>query len=86
MMTNTAKQLRAARLEKLARDAIKQYNDDMAKGGEPLFPDWALDLLALLDDHDRLLATMAKQRLYPVNVVDFETGAASTSIIQRVPS
>lgn len=85
-MTTTAKKMRADRLEKLARNAIKQYNDDMAKGGEPMFPDWSLELLGLLDDYDRLLATMATQRLHPVNVVDFETGKTSASIIQRVPS
>ncbi|MES2320157.1 MAG: hypothetical protein V4631_21990 [Pseudomonadota bacterium] len=86
MTMKTAAKERAGRMEKLARDAIKQYNDDMAKGGDPVFPDWSLELLGLLADYDRLLATMANQRLQPVNVVDFETGKCSASIVQRVPS
>lgn len=86
MMINTAAKIRADRMEKLARAAIKQYNDETAKGGEPLFPDWALDLVGLVADYDRLLAVLAKQHLHPVNVVDFESGKCSASVIQRVLS
>ncbi len=86
MMINTAAKLRADRLEKMARAAIKQYNDDMAKGCEPLFPDWALELVGLIADYDRMLHTIDKQRMQLVNVVDFETGKCSASVIQRVLS
>jgi len=82
MMTSTAAKQRADKLEKMARTAIKQYNDDMAKGGEPLFPDWALDMLGFLDDHDRLVATMARQRMHAVDVIDFETNDVRSSIVQ----
>lgn len=82
-MTSPQKQARLARLEKLAKDAIQKYNDETAKGAEPLLPDWALELLALLDDHDRLVALLAQQKLQPVHCVDFETGTTSTSVVQR---
>jgi hypothetical protein len=41
-------------LEKQAKEAIEQYNKDVAAGGEPPFPDWARDLLALLESHQKL--------------------------------
>lgn len=83
MMLSTAAKVRADRLEKVARAAINQYNADMAKGGEPLFPDWALDLVGLIADYDRMLATLEKQRLTMVNVVDFNNGKCSASVVQR---
>lgn len=86
MMINTAAKIRADRLEKLARDAIKQYNADIARGGEPLFPDWALELVGLIADYDRMLSTLDRQRMHMVNVVDFDSGKCSASVIQRVPS
>lgn len=86
MMLNTAAQERAKRLEKMARAAIKHYNDEMAKGGEPLFPDWALELVGLIADYDRMLATLNKRHLHMVNVVDFESGKCTASVIERVAS
>jgi len=83
-MLNTAAKQRADKLEKVARAAIKQYNDDMAKGGEPPFPDWALDLCGLIADYDRMLVTLARQSMAMVNVVDFENGKFSTGLIQQV--
>lgn len=83
-MITTAQKQRSDRLGKLAQEAVQQYNDDLAKGGEPVFPDWVLDLAGLIADYDRLVATMAKQRLHPVNVVDFESGKCSASIVQMV--
>lgn len=82
MMISTAAKQRADKLEKLARAAVTQYNNDMAKGSEPLFPDWALDLLGLIADYDRMLHTLNKQRLQMVNVVDFESGLRSASVVQ----
>lgn len=82
MMTSTAAKQRADKLEKMARAAIKQYNDDMAKGGEPLFPDWALDMLGFIDDHERLVAALARQRMHPVDAIDFETGMVRSGIVQ----
>jgi len=84
MILSTAAKQRADKLEKMAREAIKQYNDDLAKGGEPLFPDWALDLLGLVADYDRMLVTLARQSMAMVNVVDFENGKCSTGLIQQV--
>lgn len=52
--------IKAQRLEKLARDAVTQYNKDLAGGGEPVFPDWAVDLLALLDFQDTALLLMRR--------------------------
>lgn len=71
MMTSTAAKQRAHRLEKMARAAITKYNADTAAGKDPLFPDWALDLLGLLDTHDNLVATLARQRMHPVDAIDF---------------
>lgn len=86
MMTNSAAKVRTDRLEKVARAAINQYNDDMAKGTEPLFPDWALDLLGLLDDHQRMLKTLDRQNMQIVNAWDFDTGARNSKIVHRVAS
>lgn len=49
---------KSARLEQHAKDAIAQYNKDVAGGGEPVFPDWALDLLMVLDRCDKLAAAL----------------------------
>lgn len=86
MRLSTAAQARSKRMEKMARDAITQYNTDMAKGGEPLFPDWALDLLALLDSYDRLVLALTSTNMHPVSAVDFETGAVRASIVQVHPA
>ncbi len=85
MMTSTARQERTKGLEKLARAAIKQYNDDMGKGGEPLFPDWALQLLGLIADYESVVLTLEKQRFRVVDVVDFETNMQHFSIMTRPP-
>lgn len=82
MMTSTARQERTKGLEKMARAAIKQYNDDMTAGGEPLFPDWALQLLGLIADYDRMVMTMARQRFDVVDAVDFETNTKHCSVVQ----
>lgn len=51
-MLKTAMQERNKRLKKMANDALSQYNKDMAKGGEPTYPDWAMDILGLIKEHD----------------------------------
>ena len=38
---------RIERLRALAEDARKQYNSDLAAGGEPVYPAWVDDLLAV---------------------------------------
>lgn len=79
MMTKTAARHRADKLEKMARDAIAQYNDETAKGGEPLFPDWALQLLGLISDYDRMAFALAKHRMEGKggdNVVQFKRVAS----------
>ena len=86
MMTNTAAKARTQRLEKMAREAIGLYNEEMAGGGEPLFPDWALELLGLIADYDKMVCTMAKQRLEVVSVVDFTNGRRGLSVVQRAAS
>lgn len=81
-MIRTAAKLRADRLEKMARTAITQYNADMAAGSEPLYPDWALELLGLISDYDCMMRTLERQRLNMVSVVDFESSQRSTRIVQ----
>lgn len=81
-MLSTATKQRADRLEKMARAAIAQYNEEMAGGGEPLFPDWALEMIGLIADYDRMIKTLAQQRLHIVEAVDFETNARSASVVQ----
>jgi hypothetical protein len=82
MMTINAAKLRADRLEKMARAAIAQYNEEMAGGGEPLFPDWALEMIGLIADYDRMVSTMAKQRFHLVDAVDFETNTTRATVVQ----
>lgn len=86
MMTSTAAKARAQRLEKMARGAITQYNADMKDGGEPLFPDWALEMLGLIADYDRMVLALSKTRMHPVTCVDFETGIKRDSIVQLHPA
>jgi hypothetical protein len=38
---------RIERLRALAEEARKQYNADLAAGGEPVYPAWIDDLLAV---------------------------------------
>lgn len=81
MLSNAAKQ-RTDRLEKMARAAITQYNVEIAKGSEPLFPDWALELIGMIEDHERVLATLARQQLHLVHCRDFETNTTKSSVVQ----
>lgn len=41
--------VQAARLRTMANDAIRQYGQDTAAGGEPFYPSWADDMLAVCD-------------------------------------
>lgn len=82
MMTSTASKLRADRLEKMARAAITQYNKEVADGGEPMFPDWALELIGLISDYERIVSTLAKQRLHLVDSIDFDTSTMRASVVQ----
>ncbi len=86
MHNSRAAQERNSSLERMARAAITQYNADMSKGGEPLFPDWALELLGLIADYDKIVGTMAKQRMEVVSVVDFTNGRRGLSVVQRAAS
>lgn len=87
-MTDTAIKARAKRLEKMARDAIAQYNDEVAGGGEPLFPAWTRDVLGFIADYDQMVSTLARQRLHLVDCRDFEKNTTKSSVvqIQRVAS
>lgn len=58
MTFRTAEEAKVQRLEKVARDAIAQYNKDLEAGGEPVFPDWAMDLLSFLATNDKLVADL----------------------------
>ena len=82
MRLSTAAQARSKRMEKMARDAINEYNKGAAAGTDPLFPDWALDLLGFIDSYDRLVAALEGTRMNPVVAVDFETRAVRDSIVQ----
>ncbi len=83
-MLNTAAKQRADKLEKMARAAMMQYNMDLAKGSEPLFPDWAMDLLGLLADYEKIVGAMDQQRLEVVRVIDFTNGKRSLSVVQNL--
>lgn len=67
MMLSQAAKDKAARLEQHAKYAIEQYNKDVAKGGEPAFPDWALDLLALLDSNERMVTALNEWKRFAAN-------------------
>lgn len=82
MMSMSAAKQRADRLEKMARAAITQYNKDTAAGGEPLFPDWALDLIGLISDFDKIIWTLEKQEFGIFDTVDFETNAKNSTVVQ----
>lgn len=82
MMINSAAKQRADKLGKMARAAIVDYNKEVAGGGEPLFPDWTLELIGLIADYDRMLGTLAKQHLQLVTAWDFETGLRSASVVR----
>ena len=82
MHNSRAAQERNKSLERMARAAITQYNAEMSAGGEPLYPDWALELLGLIHDYDRVLVTLERQRLGMVSVVDFESCQRSTRVVQ----
>lgn len=86
MMLKTAIAARNQRLEKMARDAITQYNADMAAGSEPLFPDWTLELLGLINAYDEMVRVLAASGRQVVDCQDLETRAVRTSIMQRVAS
>lgn len=47
-MTHDAQQS-IARVRTLAEDARKQYHEDLAAGGEPKYPQWIDDVLAVCD-------------------------------------
>ncbi|ATI15706.1 hypothetical protein [Bordetella phage vB_BbrM_PHB04] len=49
------------RVRKLANDAIQQYSDEVFAGGEPVFPDWARDVLELCDQHDAMAAKLQRR-------------------------
>lgn len=42
------------RLRVMAREAIAEYNTETAAGGEPPYPDWADDILRLVDQVDAI--------------------------------
>ena len=67
MTIKRAVQTKAQRLEKLARDAITQYNKDMAAGSEPAFPDWTVDILSMLDTQDKLTAALKSWHQFALN-------------------
>lgn len=49
MVISSAAKQRADKLEKMAQTAIAEYSEEVAGGGEPPFPDWAMDILVMLD-------------------------------------
>lgn len=48
---------RTATLAALAQQALDQYRTDIASG-EPVFPQWALDLQQVLEEHKEMLAAL----------------------------
>ena len=39
------------RLTKLAEEAVADYNGALAHGGEPIYPQWAADVISMLKVH-----------------------------------
>lgn len=48
----------ALRLEQHAKYAIQIYNQDLAAGAEPTFPDWTVDLMAILELTDTMVVAL----------------------------
>lgn len=42
------------RMRKMAAEAIDQYSAEALAGGEPVFPDWARDMLKVCDEHEAM--------------------------------
>ncbi len=66
----TTAQERNKRLSEMARAAIAQYNADMAAGGEPVYPEWAIDLLWLTKSANLSVAVQDRASVVrmPVNM------------------
>lgn len=56
-----AKNAAVDRVRKLATDAIQQYSDDVFAGGEPVFPDWTRDVLAVCDEHEAMAEALSNR-------------------------
>jgi hypothetical protein len=50
------------RLNMLAIETISQYNQDLARGGDPVFPSWTEDLLKLIKSHEYAVQTSVTVR------------------------
>lgn len=50
------------RVRKLATDAVQQYSDDVFAGGEPAFPEWTRDVLAVCDEHEAMAEALCNRR------------------------
>lgn len=50
------------RLNVLAIETISEYNQELARGGEPVFPSWTEDLLKLIEAHDYAVQTAVAVR------------------------
>ncbi len=48
MIFNQMEEAKIARLTGQAAEALQQYTNDMAAGGEPVYPYWAIDILQLI--------------------------------------
>jgi hypothetical protein len=54
--------LNTASLSAHAQAAMTQYNADLKAGGEPVFPEWAGELVRLIDARDKLEQAMREIR------------------------
>lgn len=59
-MTNINEAIR--RLKLVAMEAISDYNRELARGGEPVSPDWTEDLLMLIEAHAAAIQTASTVR------------------------
>lgn len=50
------------RVRKLATDAVQQYSNDVFAGGEPVFPEWTRDVLAVCDEHEAMTKALRNRR------------------------
>ena len=47
-------------LSSVARQALEQYNADLASGSEPVYPQWAKDLQLLLSAYEQMASALRR--------------------------
>jgi hypothetical protein len=66
-------------LSDLARQALAQYDADLKAGGEPVYPLWATELLAVLGERE-LLVDVLKDALEDGDSGDWQSARRSITV------